>query len=179
MSFVENAVINNEKIIKVDFEDKFKKIVEESNISYSEAYQIAKKWYVDMETTNIEEKIKENKKYVGKYFKMLHPILPTYIKVISEASTNIYNVECLIFDECPTYWFDYQNSKVGTPGDYCLGSFDFLSVRVESFLIKDLQYCEEITKEDFDNALRNYIEKLINLEFTREECYRIYEEIMG
>lgn len=168
MSFVEEAKINGEKTIKVDFRDKLFNLMEECNITFEEAYELMKEFYINDVNSKIKESIKENEKYLGKYFKIpthIHCSDNKYLKVISATSVNVYNVECLFFDEHPTYWFDYQNSKSGTTGDYCLGAFDFDSVTVKSFHIKDLEQFQEITKEEFDNALRNYIEELIELEW--------------
>lgn len=112
---------------------------------------------------------------VGKCYKIIkakpHNMFPEmnrYFKVISEQSENECRVECLVFDEHPTYWFSYQSSKAGFPGDYYLGSFDFESIYTEDIMVSSLKSMTKISLEEYNKAMRRYIEELITLPWHAE-----------
>jgi hypothetical protein len=103
-----------------------------------------------IETTDTNESL------IGKCFytivKPYHGIFPEmkrFFKVLSNRSNNQYRVECLVFDEHPTYWFKYQMHKEHTIGDYYLGHFDFKSFSTESIMATTLQEMTEISSEEF------------------------------
>lgn len=84
--------------------------------------------------------------------------------------------EALFFTEYPVYWYGYQRSQIGCVGDYFLGATDFDGIQiipVHDFLIPVDKYgrCEhnknliEITQEEYNDAMRIYIERLIDLDF--------------
>ena len=98
----------------------------------------------------------------------MFPEMNRYIKVISEQSINECHVECLVFDEHPTYWFSYQSSMVGYPGDYYLGSFDFKSINTEDILVSSLESMTQISLEEYNDAIRKYVEELITLPWYAE-----------
>lgn len=98
----------------------------------------------------------------------MFPEMNRYFKVISEQSDNEYRVECLVFDEHPTYWFSYQSSKVGLPGDYYLGSFEFESINTEDIMVSSLKSMTQISLEEYNEAMRKYIEELITLPWYAE-----------
>ena len=86
-----------------------------------------------------------------------------YYKIISTRSINIYHVECLIFNEVPTYWFEYNSSKIGMSGDHYLGHFDFNSFFTDSISTNLLKEAEEITEEEYWIAAKDYLANLKSL----------------
>lgn len=118
---------------------------------------------------------------VGKCFKIkeaptngLFPEMYKYYKVISSRSINQYRATALTFWEHPFYWFDYQASKIGSAGDYYFGYFDFESIEAEDvpFFCNNgvntiqLDYFTEITQEEYDAAMDNYIKELKEMPWT-------------
>jgi hypothetical protein len=116
------------------------------------------------------EKVNANKKLVGLCFRKkvkprsgMFPEMYRYYRIISERALTEYNVSCLIFDEIPTYWFDYQASLKGSIGDYFLGEFDFNPIWIDSININSLQNMEQIHEGIFKyelNSLGNKINAL-------------------
>ena len=116
----------------------------------------------------IREKVQQNEALDGKCFLLpnvqmnkMFPPMNRYGKVLSARSENEFRVECLVFDEHPVYWFDYHASKIGRPGDYYLGSFDFQAIWVESLMARDVERAEEISLHEFDSEFRRYTEELL------------------
>jgi hypothetical protein len=71
----------------------------------------------------------------------------------------------LIFDEHPTYWFDYQAHKANFAGDYYLGHFEFQSFHTDSIMVTTLQSMTEISPEEFEIYAYNYSKELLNTEW--------------
>lgn len=124
----------------------------------------------EKENNQIREAVNANKKYVGKYYceyehpkSGMFPIMRKYYKIISERSSNNYWVSALTFYEHPLYWFDYNSSAIGRPGDYFLGNFDFYGFYVDDIMSKTLDLMEEITEDEFNSAARKYTEELLGL----------------
>lgn len=120
----------------------------------------------------IRDKVHQNEALVGKCFLLsnvqinkMFPPMNRYGKVLSARSKNEFRVECLVFNEHPVYWFDYHASKIGRPGDYYLGSFDFQAVWVESLMVRDVEHAKEISLDDFNSAFRQYTEELLQTEW--------------
>ena len=76
--------------------------------------------------------------------------------MISERSDDSLSVSCLIFDEKPHYWFEYQAHKLHMTGDYHLGYFEFCPIWIDSVRVKNairekgIEDLEEIDAELFD-----------------------------
>ena len=140
---------------------------------------------LETKTEDLKERIESNKDYVGRCYKILvkphngmFPEMYKYIKVISERSSNEYRLSSLVFLEHPIYWFDFQRSKVPRAGNNYLGDFRFLGIHLEDYpffcydlLRKDkvgkgIDFLTEISLEEYNNALDNYIEELKNLTWT-------------
>lgn len=84
--------------------------------------------------------VAEHTELVGKCFKTrikphagMFPEMWRYYKIINARAENEYRVSALRFDEYPTYWFNYQTSKIRRAGDYYFGYYDFDSVIIEDF----------------------------------------------
>ena len=73
-----------------------------------------------------------------------------YYRVVSERSYNENTVSCLIFDEFPYYWFNYQSHLNHQKGDYFLGVFDFEPILVDCISIDDLQIMEEVDLDTYE-----------------------------
>ena len=115
----------------------------------------------------IIETSKSNSDLVGRcfYYRVkphsMFPEMKRYLKVVSIQSTNEYCVECLCFDEHPTYWFNYKASKIGNAGDYYLGSFNFDSIWTKDVIASSIRRFKEITLDEYNEAMRKYTEELI------------------
>lgn len=120
---------------------------------------------------------------VGKCFKArtkprsgMFPEMWRYYKIINARAENEYRVSALRFDEYPTYWFEYQASKIGRAGDYYFGSYDFDSIIVEDFpfycydlkgegFIKVGDRLTEISLAEYNTAMILYIDRLQEMEW--------------
>lgn len=128
----------------------------------------------DREIQQSEEKIiermSENKQYVGRcYYKEtkpnLFPKMNQYYKIISARGRNEYRIPVLTFYEHPTYWFEYESHRVHMPGDYYLGKYEFDSIEVDDVLRSDLSLFTEISNEEYNAAMDNYIKELKEMEW--------------
>lgn len=122
-------------------------------------------------------------KYVGHCYKSkethnnIFPEMWRYYKVLNfRYQGNLYIPEVLTFLEYPTYWFNYQASKMGQPGDYFLGKTDFDSgfevvalsifgLPLSNGVIKTNRQMQEISLNEFNDAARLYTERLLKLKF--------------
>ena len=127
----------------------------------------------------MEDQVKKNKHLEGKFFVKqldgkgtMFPPMNRYYKVLSARSENEYRVECLIFNEHPTYWFQYQSTKVGNPGDYYLGRFEFESFSIDSIMASEFDVLREISTKEFNEAANKYLKELLTLNFVNEH-YRM------
>lgn len=118
--------------------------------------------------TEMAKQVNANKPLVGKCFcknieprHSMFPPMKRFYQIISNRSENEYRVECLVFDEHPTYWFKYQAHKAGFSGDFYLGSFEFEGFRTESKMAKNFTDMTEITKEEFNEHARLYLNELL------------------
>jgi hypothetical protein len=157
--------------------EKIKNFLKENNISATELKQALENMSKEEEEEEIKEIINSNKKFVGRYFvknnvkKSMFPPMKKYYKIISERAENEYRVSCLVFDEFPTYWFGYISHKSSVPGDYLNGSFDFTGIKTESIMTININSLTEITEEEYNKALKKYIERLIKLEWPAEHYH--------
>ena len=120
---------------------------------------------------------------VGKCFKVrikphagMFPEMQRYYKIINARAENEYRVSALRFDEYPTYWFNYQASKIGRAGDYYFGHYDFDSIIIEDFpfycydlhgkgYIKVGDRLIEISLSEYNTAMILYIDRLQEMEW--------------
>lgn len=126
-----------------------------------------------MEKMEIE--IEKNKQYVGKTYRIktkpINPMFPNmyrYVKVVSERGSWSGCVSCLVFDEKPYYWFEYQAHKLHQSGDYYLGNYEFESFYVEEIRPTDLKKYEEIDNATYKQAMLSFVENLNDLEWTAD-----------
>lgn len=164
--------------LKIEILNKIKELSKENDISLNDISRFISNESKREEDEKLRDRVSENKDLVGKYFyKIRHPRskmfpeMKKFYHVLSNRSENEYRVECLTFYEHPTYWFDYNAHKIGFPGDYYLGNFEFESFVVDSFMVKDIRSLTEISKEEFDSYAKKYLDELLNLEWL-EDHYR-------
>lgn len=164
----------------------------------NELYNKFKKWcaandadpYIISEYTNrmiAEERhgrvinsVEDNAYLVGKCFKMevrpynrLFPSMWKYLKVVSNRAENEYRVTCLVFDEHPWYWFNYNSDRFAYNNDYYEGAFDFDGIYVEDIMVESpdtflpalLRDYIEISQTEYRIAYERYCEELINLKW--------------
>ena len=114
----------------------------------------------------LRDRVTENSHIVGKTYRKkvnpkhgMFPEMYRYYKVISERSDDSPSVSCLIFDEKPYYWFEYQAHKLHMTGDYHLGHFEFCPIWVDSVRVKNaiqvkgIEDMEEIEPDMFDSEM--------------------------
>ena len=172
------------------------------DLNYSELITAWHQRSHDRRHQSIIEQSQKHDYLVGKCFKKrvkphsgMFPEMWRYYKVISYQSSDQYRVECLEFDEHPTYWFDHQSSALGMPGDYYLGSFDFYGFWTEDVMANELldtvgnrsmtvmldgkeitlpqrDKYTAITLEEYNNAMMNYTQELSELPWYAEH-YRL------
>lgn len=167
-------MINN----KTDILNKLKELSDNNDMSLDELSRLIKEESRKEGEDVLKQKVKENENYIGKCFyriinkeRGMFPEMRKFYLVLSNRSNNEYRVECLTFKEFPTYWFEYQAHKIGCIGDYYLGSFEFESFKTESIMASSLKTMTEISKEEFDKYAKDYLDKLLNLEWI-EDHYR-------
>ena len=114
-----------------------------------------------------------HKKYVGKCFVAeerpyydLFPKMKKYYKVISERACNEHNVSALTFFEHPVYWYNY-NSKDNYFGNYDLESINIDDLFDARLVFNNLVFnnLTEITPEEYNKAMDNYIAELQSMDF--------------
>lgn len=114
----------------------------------------------------LRDSVEKNRKFVGKCYAIpsfdtqMFPTMKKYLKVVSERASDSYSVSCLVFHEVPTYWFNYQSSRIGTTGDYYLGSFEFDGIYVDEVRIDELGYGFEISEGEYNRLMQQYINEL-------------------
>lgn len=119
----------------------------------------------------IQTSVDKNRIYVGKCYAIpsfdtvMFPSMKKYVKVVSERASDAYHVSCLVFHEVPTYWFNYQGSRIGSPGDYYLGSFEFDGIYVDEIRIDELGYGVEISVGEYNRLMQRYINELQSMQW--------------
>ncbi len=133
----------------------------------------------------VKSVVTEHESYVGKCYYMIvepydgmFPEMKKYFKIISARGRNEYGMSALTFYEHPLYWFDYNSSRIGMPGDYFLGKYEFDSIQVEDFgafvwLKKDganlfINDMTEISAEEYNAAMNKYIEELQSINWVAD-----------
>lgn len=158
----------------VDFAERLHDLMEEYGISASEAESMLHRVSREDAHQRIIAECEENQAYVGRFFvnknyrSDMAPVMKRFYKVISARSSSRGCVECLVVDEHPSYWFNYQDHKLGLPGDYYLGTFEFESIHVESVPLRDLLDLKEITSEEYTRAMIGYTTELLDAEWPCE-----------
>lgn len=163
---VKNSTIDIEKILELptdELNDLIQEVKHQTRVKEEEKMRAA---------------VAEHTELVGKCFKMrvkphsdMFPEMWRYYKIISTRAENEYRVSALRFDEYPTYWFDYQASKIGRVGDFYFGHYDFDSIIVEDFPfycydlkgkghIKVGDRLTEISLSEYNAAMILYIDRL-------------------
>lgn len=135
---------------------------------YEEQARIAHEIHkLTMETT--KEKVEYNKEnYVGKYYKNNN----TYIKIISEFSSNEYHVTGIEFDLPVNSYMKPILCKTSYP-KYNECEIDFEPIRIETYFIgnqrisKSIRDYEEITAEEYYEAMNKCFEQI--KEFTNKQ----------
>ena len=97
----------------------------------------------------------------GRYFKSNKE----YYKVLSYQSQNEYQVECLTFDKDPNPVFKVNTHKSIQAGDGFLGQFSFSGFTTKSIMSSVVRDMEEITKEEFEEAAKDFLDKLLSMEW--------------
>lgn len=164
----------------MDFEKQLEEFLVKTNLTTDQLkYKLDQKSKV-LADNKIKESVKSHKYLEGRCFVRsyksdLFPKMNRYYKVLTAQADNEFRVECLVFDERPTYWFDYKTQFNGSsPGDYFLGHFDFDSFFTDSVMIDELLKMKEITIEEYNEAANKYLKELLDLKFVAEH-YRFGE----
>lgn len=136
---------------------------------------------IQKEEKELRDKVAGNSHLVGKAYrkkvKPYHGMFPKmyrYYKVVSERSDYSGNVTCLIFDEIPHYWFEYQAHKLHMTGDYHLGSFEFSpiwvdNVRVENaIMVKGIEDLEEIDPDLFNSEMDKLVARIKEMDWVAD-----------
>ena len=161
-------MINNDEMRKLekDLRDVFKN----HNLSFNENFgQIYKALYEKEHEKRILEICASHKALVGKCYKRFEEHnsdleLKTYkyYKVISERSINQDHVSALVFFDRPYYWFN--NLGFSHLGNVYFGNFLFSFVDTEELFVPDIEDMEEVSLEEYNDAMRKLTEQVIELE---------------
>lgn len=105
------------------------------------------------------EDINKNKKYVGKcYYREKEK---TYMKIVSEVSSNKYRVECVEFKLPIDLGY---NKKFSLSGDtYPDAEITCVPFRFRSVMANSLDSFTEITQLEFQDAMDRYYKELVDV----------------
>lgn len=148
-----------------------KEILRVNNLDAGALRRYLDKIVTDEEVDKLREAVDKNKIYVGKCYALpsfdtqMFPTMKRYVKVVSERATDAYHVSCLVFHEVPTYWFNYQDSRVFRAGNFFLGNFDFDGIYVDEIHISDLGYGYEISLGEYNRLMQQYINDLQTMQW--------------
>lgn len=152
--------------------ENFKVFCVENNVAPNNISWLLKKSEIDTENQKIRQKVSENDVYVGRCFKKkvkpYHEMFPEmwrYYKVVSSRASTHHSVSCLIFDEVPWYFFDYQHQRQNLAGNYYMGEFDFRGIWTDSILKNKIDTYTEIEEDEYNIALHNYTQELIDMKW--------------
>ena len=127
------------------------------------------------EVADLKEVIKTYEPFLGKCYCELtdddemFPPMYKYLKVVNVVRGK-ERVECLVFYEHPTYWFDYDTFNSSQTLSYKTGKFEFTSVEVEpvdTWYFAN-PYVKEITPEQYGQAMERYYKELIEMPWYTE-----------
>ncbi|MCR4617277.1 MAG: hypothetical protein K5669_03690 [Lachnospiraceae bacterium] len=129
----------------------------------------------------LREEIAENAYLVGKTFRKkvkpysgIFPRMYRYYKVVSERSDRSGDVSCLVFDEFPHYWYEYQAHKRHMTGDYLLGYYKFCPIWSEGIPVKNtiikkgIESMEEINPEMFDTEMDKLVARIKDMKWVAD-----------
>ncbi len=129
----------------------------------------------------LKDRVAENSHLVGKTYRKIvnpkdgmFPRMYRYYKVVSERSDNGFNVSCLIFDEKPYYWFEYQAHRLDMAGDYYLGYFEFCPIWVDSIPVKNairvkgIEDLEEIDTDLFNSEMDKLFARIKEMDWVAD-----------
>jgi hypothetical protein len=143
-----------------DLLNKLNKFCDENGVKLKDLVYDVSQLEREKRDVSIKEETNSHKNLVGKCYRRLvkprsgmFPEMYRYYKVISERASTSSAVSCLVFDEKPTYWFEYQAHLMGFPGDYFLGEFDFEPISVKEIRVDTLKNMEEIMEGVFKYEL--------------------------
>lgn len=155
--------MDKEKVLAAikDFESKY-------DVDINDVIDLLYKEKQAKKEKKVKQLVESRRDMVGKCFKkrmkpIMFPEMYKYYKIVSERGENDYRFSVLTFYEHPYYWFDYQSHMIELSGNYYFGEFDFDSFTVESMMHNSFDKTEEISSEEFADAMRKYTEELIEL----------------
>ena len=170
-----NSTNKEGDIMSKELLNEINKLAENFGISTEDIlYQLKHEQRLKYET-EMAEKVEHNKNLTDRYFytevEPMHTMFPKmkrFYHVLSARSENEYRVECLMFNEHPAYWFEYQAHKADFAGDYYLGHFEFESFTVDSIMANSFSHMTEITKEEFDEHARRYLGEMLEMKWVAD-----------
>ena len=158
------------------FKKDLNELCDNYGISIKDIVQMIKNEEFHKAEKELHDKVAENSYLVGKTYRKkvspshgMFPKMYRYYKVVSERSDDSASVSCLIFDEKPHYWFEYQAHKMHMTGDYHLGYFEFCPIWVDSVRVKNtirtkgLEDLEEIDTDVFDSEMNKLVDRIKEL----------------
>lgn len=125
---------------------------------------------------HVEDRVRElEKKYVGRCYKWEQgrgqgEVTTIYCKILNFRHEGDYwRPEAIVFPEKPRFHFEKALHMMHETGDNFLGSTDFEGINVEPVWLFRVPFdkeevsdrMEEISEEEFDDAMRNFTEELI------------------
>lgn len=144
-----------------------------ANNDVGDIYRIVNKARIDALNDEREKELAKLDELVGRCFRGtgfgdesdycvgMFPPMTRYFKVIS-GYCGTSDVQVLTFDEYPTYW--WRNHYYD---GYMTGNFDYNGINVDCVDVGDLNKCAEISREEFDNAMRGHVDRLLDLKWIR------------
>lgn len=177
-----------EQKLKDDFRKDIKKLCEQYGIRPEDAIQLIKQDESSKYEQQLRKDVTSNKEYVGKAYRKLvkpyHGMFPSmyrYFKVISERSDRVGSVSCLVFDQYPHYWFEYQAHMMPMRGDYYLGEFIFTPVWTDVIPVTELLNKADMVETDdftFSLELERLAGRISSIEWTPDH-YRMGGKLPG
>lgn len=157
--------------------EKLKQFAEENNTTLLQIEQIIKQQDIEERNEKYREQYKMNQIYLGRYFKRkinphygMFPEMDRFYKVISYRTLDYREVECLVFDEHPTYWFEFSEYP-NFHSKYYVGEFEFDSFIVEDIDVNALKDMKEIKEGEWLYQAHAYLNEMLDMKWV-EDHYR-------
>ena len=163
------------------FKEDLNKLCENYGIRVKDIVHMVNNEEQEKAEKELRDRIAENSRLVGKTFrktiKPYHKLFPEmyrYYKVVSERSDDDLSVSCLVFDEKPHYWFEYQTHRSYMAGDYQLGHFEFCPIWIDSVRIKNairvkgIEDMEEIDADLFDSEMDKLVARIKEMDWVAD-----------
>ncbi len=173
------------------FKEELNKLCENYDIRIKDLVHMLNGEEKQKEEQELRDKVAKNSHLVGKTYREkitpyhgMFPEMYRYYKVISERSLDSASVSCLIFDEKPHYWFEYQAHKLHFTGDYHLGEFYFSPIWIDSVRVKNtigakgIESLEEIDAELFDSEMDKLVAMIKEIDWVADH-YRFGGKLPG